>query len=167
MTGLPNRYLFTDRLSHALLLSRRRNMGVALIFLDIDDFKSINDRWGHDRGDELLREAAARMTASVREMDTVCRFGGDEFTIVLPDVNSRKEVEGVVRRLVETFREPFSLGEQSVYISVSVGVALSDIFCSANADDLLRQADLAMYRAKAKGKDTYAFAEEREKRSSK
>ena len=166
LTGLPNRYLFTDRLSHALLLARRRNTGVALLFLDIDDFKSINDRWGHDSGDELLREAAARMTTSFREMDTVCRFGGDEFTIVLPEMYDREEVEGVVRRLLETFRQPFFLGEHKLHIHISVGIAMSNL-CTAGADELLKQADLAMYRAKAKGKNTYVFAEEREIRSRK
>ncbi len=161
LTGLPNRYLFTDRLSHALLIARRRNTGIALLFLDIDDFKSVNDRWGHDGGDEILRDAAARMTATVREMDTVCRFGGDEFTIVLPEMDDREEVESVVQRLLETFREPFILGEHSLHIHISVGIAMSNL-CTAGADELLKQADLAMYRAKAKGKDTYVFAEERE-----
>lgn len=166
LTGLPNRYLFTDRLSHALALSRRRNTGVALLFLDLDDFKSVNDNRGHDDGDEVLREAAARMTASVREMDTVCRFGGDEFTIVLPDINDRKEVEGVAQRIIKAFRSPFIVGEDSLYVFVSVGIALSNL-STANVDELLKQADIAMFMAKEKGKNTYIFAEDFEPSGSK
>lgn len=166
LTGLPNRYLFTDRLSHALLLSRRRNTGVALLFLDIDDFKSVNDCWGHDDGDAVLREAAARMTASVREVDTVCRYGGDEFTIVLPDINDREEVEGVVQRLMRAFRAPFFVGDSSVNVFISVGIALSNL-CTFSADELLKQADLAMYKAKESGKNAYVFAEDTEPLESK
>ena len=166
LTGLPNRYLFCDRLSHALLLSKRRNTGVALLFLDLDDFKTVNDSRGHDEGDEVLREAAARMTACVREMDTVCRFGGDEFTIVLPDINDREEVEGVVQRLMKAFRLPFMIGNCSLHIFVSVGIALSNL-STASADELLKQADIAMFKAKERGKNTYVFADDPERSGSK
>lgn len=166
LTGLPNRYLFSDRLSHALLLSRRRNTGVALFFLDIDDFKSFNDRWGHDKGDQLLREAAARISASVREMDTVCRFGGDEFTIVFPDMNDREEVERVVQRLLKAFREPFTIENYSVNVHISVGIVLSTLR-TASAEELLKQADIAMFKAKEKGKNTYVFADDVERAGSK
>ncbi|NLB82671.1 MAG: diguanylate cyclase [Synergistaceae bacterium] len=166
LTGLPNRYLFSDRLAHALLLSRRRNTGVALFFVDIDDFKAINDRWGHDLGDQLLRGVADRISSSIREMDTVCRYGGDEFTIVFPDMIDREEVEGVVRRLMETFREPFIIENHSLHIHISVGIALSGLSTSGS-DELLKQADIAMFKAKEKGKNTYVFAEDFEPTGSK
>ncbi len=159
LTGLPNRYLFSDRLSHALLLSRRRNTGVALFFIDIDDFKAINDRWGHAIGDQLLQDVAARISSSIREMDTVCRYGGDEFTIVFPDMADRQEVEGLVRRLMEIFREPFFVESHSLPIHISVGVALSCL-STTGGDELLKKADIAMFKAKERGKNTYVFAED-------
>jgi diguanylate cyclase (GGDEF)-like protein len=151
LTDLPNRVLFADRLELALARSLRGSRHVAVVFLDLDHFKLINDSMGHDGGDQLLRAVAARIRGSVRPGDTVARFGGDEFTILLEDVNDAGSARDAAERTLASLGEPFELDDGEVFVSASVGIALS-----ASGHDtpavLLRNADAAMYRAKERGR---------------
>jgi diguanylate cyclase (GGDEF)-like protein len=156
MTGLPIRPLFLDRLSHSLASARRTGHLVAVMFVDLDGFKTINDTLGHDAGDALLKEAAQRLVASVRETDTVARHGGDEFTVVLTDVTERKAVTTVAVKMLESIASSFRLRDQDTVISCSIGIAIfpND---SDKAELLIEHADAAMYTAKEAGKNTYAY----------
>jgi diguanylate cyclase (GGDEF)-like protein/PAS domain S-box-containing protein len=151
LTDLPNRVLFTDRLELALARSLRSSRHVAVVFLDLDHFKLVNDSMGHDRGDQLLRAVAERIRSSVRPGDTVARFGGDEFTILFEDVADAASAREAADRTLTALSQPFELEEGEVFVSASVGVALS----SSGRDTpalLLRNADAAMYRAKERGR---------------
>jgi diguanylate cyclase (GGDEF)-like protein len=147
LTGLPNRLLLIDRLDHALARAARVNTQTAVLFIDLDTFKTVNDSLGHAAGDELLREAAARLLDCVRSADTAARFGGDEFVVLLEDVDEDR-VARVANRILEAMSEPFKVRNRQVFIGASIGIAVG----GDQADDLLRNADLALYRAKAKGK---------------
>jgi diguanylate cyclase (GGDEF)-like protein len=148
LTGLPNRALFVDRLEHALARATRRKEPVAVIFLDLDNFKAVNDCFGHDAGDRLLVATAWRLRSCLRQEDTVARLGGDEFTILL---DAAKDAARAAERIAGAFKMPFALGEVTVLVTASVGVALS-ISGQDRGEDLLRRADTAMYRAKKSGK---------------
>ncbi|MFZ2157503.1 MAG: GGDEF domain-containing protein, partial [Bradyrhizobium sp.] len=152
LTGLPNRLLFNDRLHQALSLAKRDSRQFALLYLDLDKFKPVNDRLGHAAGDELLQAVAARIRSEVRESDTVARIGGDEFALILPDVARREEAETVARKIVATVAAPFRLGGQgpSVDIGTSIGIALYPVD-GRDTDALVTAADAAMYRAKEAG----------------
>ena len=156
LTDLPNRLLFRDRLRYAIAQARRDKHPLALMFLDLDRFKTINDTLGHSTGDALLRMVADRIKCSVRESDTVARLGGDEFTILLPNLNSRRDATPVANKLIEVLAKPMTLESQTLYVTASIGVAL---FPDDGDDDetLLKQADTAMYRAKTSGRDNYQF----------
>jgi len=157
LTRLANRALFTDRLDHALARSGRVDGVVAVLFIDVDDFKAFNDRLGHLRGDQLLREVADRLAACLRSGDTGARVGGDEFAVLLEDVADRSEAEVVARRIIDAMGAPIQLGASRIATAVSIGMCFSDDG-GATADALLRNADFAMYRAKSEGKgriDTY------------
>jgi diguanylate cyclase (GGDEF)-like protein/PAS domain S-box-containing protein len=155
LTGLPNRILFMDHLKQSgQRAKRRKHSPFAVLFLDFDRFKLINDSLGHMVGDQLLVSIAGRLGASVRPGDTVARLGGDEFTILLDDLNGPDEAIVVVRRLLRNLAEPFRLAGREVFITASVGVALSTTGYE-HAEDLLRDADAAMYRAKSLGKARY------------
>ena len=151
LTGLANRTLFGDRVEHALKRSRRRLGTVAVLVLDLDDFKRINDSHGHAVGDRLLVAAAARIAAVLRAGDTAARLGGDEFAVLLEDFDDADEAQLVAERVGEAFRGSFDLGGVEAFISASVGVALGR-GAEFDPDELLSNADLAMYVAKAKGK---------------
>jgi len=157
LTGLPNRYLFYDRLSQAIAHARRKKRKVSLLFIDLDNFKTVNDTYGHDVGDELLKEAAERLRKVFREMDTICRLGGDEFTVILPEAGDRSEVERITERLLEFFDTPFPIDSGSVRLQISVGIS---VFPDDGPDieTLLKRADLAMYRTKKHGRSAFAFA---------
>jgi len=157
LTGLPNRYLFSDRFSQALAQARRKRRKVALLFIDLDNFKTVNDTYGHEAGDDLLKEASERLRKVFREMDTVCRLGGDEFTVILPEAGERIDVERVAERLMEIFDIPFTVGSRDILLQISVGIS---IFPDDGDDDqtLLKKADLAMYRTKKHGRSAFAFA---------
>lgn len=153
LTGLSNRALFMDRLSHALRAASRRNTAVAVLFLDLDGFKLINDSLGHDAGDELLAAVGQRLAACLRPTDTLARFGGDEFTMLLDGVASPAEPLRVADRLLAALRPPFVLRQRQRFIGASVGIAWSGPQSTLRApEDLLREADLALYQAKAQGK---------------
>jgi diguanylate cyclase (GGDEF)-like protein/PAS domain S-box-containing protein len=155
LTGLPNRALFINRLEHALeRLRRGRRKAFAVLFLDLDRFKLINDSLGHATGDDLLRHVGTRLEEALRPDDTVSRFGGDEFTILLDDVNDAVDASHVADRVLEVLARPFRLGARQVYTSASIGIALC---ASGDADpqELLRNADAALHRAKGHGKARY------------
>jgi diguanylate cyclase (GGDEF)-like protein len=157
LTGLPNRTLIVDRLEQMLLRGRRSKTPVAALFIDIDNFKSINDTLGHGAGDELLRAVAARLDGIVRDVDALGRLGGDEFVVVAGDL-SLCGPELIAERLLDALREPVKLGEEQTQVSVtaSIGIATGD---RASASDLLRDADIAMYRAKWGGRNRYVLFE--------
>jgi diguanylate cyclase (GGDEF)-like protein len=155
LTDLPNRALFADRLDHALRRTQRSGEMLAVLFLDIDRFKIVNDSMGHAAGDELLREVGARLLASIRPGDTAARFGGDEFAILLEDIASCEDAENVAVRIMHALGSPLRVAERDVYVTVSIGISME----AATSDDAIRDADLAMYRAKAQGKGRFAIFE--------
>ena len=152
LTGLPNRLLFNDRLQHAISLAKRDARQFALLFLDLDRFKAVNDVLGHAVGDELLQAAAARIRQQVRESDTVARIGGDEFTVILPSITRREEAQVVARKIIAAIGAPFHFGsqKQGVDIGASVGIAIYPTDAQ-DADALIKAADGAMYNAKQAG----------------
>jgi len=154
LTGLPNRALFMDRLEHALSRAKRRGSNVAVLFIDLDNFKVINDSLGHKAGDQLLKAVAERLKDCVRPEDTAARLGGDEFTILVEGIAGGGDVARIAVRIVEILQPPFTLEEQEVFATVSTGIALNSP-TQEQAADLLRHADLAMYRAKHRGKARY------------
>lgn len=156
LTGLPNRQLFNDRLNMALALAYRQLSKVALMFLDLDGFKGINDNLGHDYGDMLLRQVGERLKKVTRDTDTVARLGGDEFTIIL-NVREKNDAELVARKVLESLQTPFDLGGKEGRIGVSIGISMYPVDGSTAAD-LIKRADAAMYEAKNAGKNTYRFA---------
>ena len=147
LTGVANRALLDDRLAVAIADANRRSELLGLIYLDIDDFKPINDRYGHDCGDEVLRIVAKRLSHSVREADTVARVGGDEFVVVLPRVGTRESLTETARKLADALSQPIEAGCASVNITVSVGIT-SYVSDEDDARSLMTKADLAMYDAK-------------------
>ena len=155
LTDLPNRALFLDRLGHALARARRDGRRSAVLFLDLDRFKDINDSWGHDAGDRLLVAAAARLRGCLRDEDTLARQGGDEFTILLEEVADAEAAALVAERLAAALDAPFPIGGQDHRVTASIGVVLTDGTYS-RPEDLLRDADIAMYRAKEAGKARHA-----------
>jgi len=157
LTGLPNRQLFNDRLNMALAQAYRQLGKVALLFLDLDGFKGVNDNLGHDYGDLLLKQVAQRLQECVRTTDTVARLGGDEFTIILA-IRDRSDAERVAAKILESIRRPYDLnGKVADKVGTSIGVALYPQDGS-QAADLMRKADGAMYASKQAGKNTYRFA---------
>ncbi|MBF0370258.1 MAG: EAL domain-containing protein [Magnetococcales bacterium] len=156
LTGLPNRVLFQDRLSQALSRASRHGGKVVLCFIDLDRFKQINDTLGHDAGDQLLQEASKRINDCIRHTDTVARLGGDEFTVILPEMTHPAYVELVVRKILEQLARPFQLEAGEAYVSGSVGITVfpNDGF---TIEDLIKNADTAMYRAKDAGRSTFRF----------
>ncbi|MFC0445568.1 EAL domain-containing protein [Pseudidiomarina halophila] len=158
LTGLPNRTLFHDRLDHALELAKRKKTEVGLLFIDLDNFKNLNDTLGHDAGDELLRQAAERLQDVARDMDTVARLGGDEFTIIIVD-STMAAVERVARSVIEVLSKAFYIQRERHYLGASVGIAIfPDDGMSVAA--LLKAADTAMYRAKENGRGRYELYKE-------
>jgi diguanylate cyclase (GGDEF)-like protein/PAS domain S-box-containing protein len=152
LTGLPNRMLFMDRLEQALERSARRGKSAAVLFLDLDRFKLVNDNLGHDHGDQLLVKVAERLRSCLRRVDTIARIGGDEFTVLLEDVGSAGDAALVSERIIEAFRASFRIENQEIYIGASIGIALGGRDQGTTAQGLLRNADIAMYRAKANGR---------------
>ncbi|MGZ4181950.1 MAG: sensor domain-containing protein [Solirubrobacteraceae bacterium] len=159
LTGLPNRALFLDRLQISLANSRRRRGTVAVLFLDIDNFKVINDSLGHRAGDELLSMVATRISAALRPGDTVARFGGDEFVVLAEQISGVQDAVVIAERISSTFNEPFSLELGDNFVSASIGIALSGS-SPEDAEDLIRGADSAMYRAKDRGRGQYEVFDE-------
>ena len=154
LTGLPNRILFEDRLSLALAQTHRRAEMLAVAFLDLDRFKTINDTLGHAVGDELLQRAAQRLVGCLREGDTIARWGGDEFTILLPQISCVEDAAKVAQKILTSFKTPFRINERDLHITTSIGIALAP-YDGEDAETLLKNADTSMYRAKQQGKDNF------------
>jgi diguanylate cyclase (GGDEF)-like protein/PAS domain S-box-containing protein len=150
LTGLPNRALFTDRAEHAIASAQRTQTVAAILFIDLDDFKVVNDTMGHAVGDELLAGAAERLASVARESDTAARLGGDEFALLIENLRDPAAAEGFADRAVATFSEPFELSSGSVLAGATVGVATTQD--SSDVGELLRHADLSLYAAKSEGK---------------
>jgi diguanylate cyclase (GGDEF)-like protein/PAS domain S-box-containing protein len=156
LTKLPNRTLFADRFSQTLLTDSRNSKKTALLFLDLDKFKSINDTLGHLVGDRLLQSVAGRLKACVRESDTICRHGGDEFMILLAGINDAHDAEMVAHKIGVVMSEPHQLGKETLNVTFSIGISI----CPDDATDeetLIHLADEAMYQAKARGRNNYQF----------
>jgi diguanylate cyclase (GGDEF)-like protein len=160
LTNLPNRSLFLDRVGHALMRRRSPGRGVAVLFLDLDDFKLINDSLGHAAGDDALVALAERLRARVRSADTVARFGGDEFGILVEDVSGAAEAVAAGERILKAFDEPFFVGGRSIALHASIGIALEGQAPLA-AEELVRNADTAMHHGKASGKQRMTVFDER------
>jgi len=156
LTGLPNRYMFQDRLAHEIKRARRAGASVALLFIDLDDFKEVNDTLGHETGDALLVAVAERIRSCVRESDTVARLGGDEFTVILPGLSGADGAEQVCQGIIARLAEVFTLRDEAIFLSASIGVT----FYPADAgsvEDLLKNADQAMYSAKRSGRNRVGY----------
>src|SRR4051794_34420494 len=164
LTGLANRALFSDRLEHALDLTGRGHGTAAVLYCDLDGFKGINDRFGHDVGDQVLGEVGRRLQGVLRSADTAARLGGDEFAILAEDLLDGGEAITIGGRVVDAFAEPILLRDQSIQLGISVGVAVGS--GDQQADELLRNADMAMYRAKAFGKNRVEFFDPEMRRAS-
>jgi diguanylate cyclase (GGDEF)-like protein/PAS domain S-box-containing protein len=156
LTGLPNRSLFHDRLEREVKRSARADVPLALLFIDLDGFKDVNDRLGHAAGDQLLQQAAQRIRSCVRDMDTVARLGGDEFTVILAEVRRTSHVEILAQQILDELAKPFSVLESEVQVSGSMGITLFPQDAGA-PEDLLKNADQAMYAAKAAGRNRFGF----------
>ncbi len=156
LTGLPNRVLLTDRLRHELARAQRHRTQLAVMFVDLDDFKRVNDTLGHAAGDELLRQVAARVQSTLRPSDTVARVGGDEFVLVVPDLGSAHHAARVALRVQEAVTAPSRVAGLDVTVECSVGISVAPQD-GTGVEDLLRQADLAMYEAKGAGKNAFRF----------
>lgn len=156
LTQLPNRVLFKDRLEHAIKMAQRNNQVVALLFLDLDNFKQINDSLGHLAGDELLLKVARRIQDAMRSSDTVARLGGDEFAILLESIDGKRQAKNAAVKILQTLAKPLELSGHEFHVTGSIGIAMAP-YDDNVPDDLIRDADSAMYEAKHHGKNTYHF----------
>ena len=156
LTGLANRILFYDRMHMAFSLAKRNQKMVALIILDLDHFKEINDTHGHMAGDDLLKAVSERLYKMVRASDTIARYGGDEFTLIMPHLSSEKDAEVIVRKIIIAFNKPFRLDIGEITVTASIGVAMYPLH-GQDIDTLMSKADNAMYRAKAMGRNRYCW----------
>ena len=156
LTGLPNRLLFRDRLNIAVVQAKRHGGMLAVMFIDLDRFKSINDDLGHAAGDRLLQAVSARLSKCLRQGDTVARLGGDEFTLLLPNISQREDAENAARKVLSVLSQPFRVGQQEHTTGASIGIAVYPDD-GDTIDALIQNADIAMYDVKAQGRNSYAF----------
>jgi diguanylate cyclase (GGDEF)-like protein/PAS domain S-box-containing protein len=156
LTGLPNRTLFLDRLEQEIKKSNRSGHALTLLYIDLDQFKEVNDTLGHHVGDALLVDAARRIEACVRESDTVARLGGDEFTVILTKLEDSNHIERVAQSIIQTLTDPFQVGGETVYVSASIGITIYPTD-AADAENLLKNADQAMYVAKDGGRNRFSY----------
>jgi diguanylate cyclase (GGDEF)-like protein len=156
LTGLPNRTLYYDRLQMAIKRARRDKKMIAVIILDLDRFKEVNDQWGHATGDALLSAVAQRLQALVRDADTVARYGGDEFTFILPSIDRKEDALQFARKMLKSFKNPFALDVCNLAVTSSLGMSIYPTH-SDDIDALMKKADIAMYRAKARGRNRFCF----------
>ncbi len=156
LTGLPNRVMFNDRFALASAQADRNQQKIALMFLDLDQFKDINDTLGHEAGDRLLKEVAERLSRLLRKSDTVVRMGGDEFVILLPGITCMEDVDRVAKKILGAFHKAFVFGDREFHITVSIGIAIYPDD-GKDAGTLLKKADIAMYKAKKHGQNDYQY----------
>lgn len=161
LTNLPSLRLAKDRIALAVSIAKRKRLLSAVLFIDLDGFKGVNDRFGHDAGDALLRETAKRLKGCVREVDTVARFAGDEFLVILTELKAREDAGLVAGKIVEAVRAPFSYLGNEIRVGASVGISVCDLSCAGvDIDRIIKKADEAMYRIKKSGKNDFAYADE-------
>lgn len=156
LTGLPNRLLFQDRLNQALAQAERKKLQVAVLYMDLDRFKNINDMLGHSSGDALLRQAASRLQACIRKTDTLARLGGDEFTVVLSELNDPQDAMRVATKLIQAMRAPFQVDQHELFVTLSLGISIYPDD-GLESETLMANADAAMYRAKETGRDNFQW----------
>lgn len=156
LTSLPNRILFKDRINYALTQAQRNNSKFAVLYMDMDRFKTINDSMGHPAGDRLLRMMSKRIVDCLRESDTLARIGGDEFLLLMPELSAIKDVEVLIKKMQTLLSEPFSVEEQDIFVSFSIGISIFPEDGN-NADILIKHADMAMYQSKRQKKGCYQF----------
>ncbi len=156
LTGLPNRFLAQNRLNQTLSAIQRTNNKGALLFIDLDNFKEVNDTLGHHAGDELLKSVAKHMTKVVRNEDTVARLGGDEFLIIIGEIKSRSDVEYVAEKIISLISREFVIDNTSVFVSASIGISIFPDH-GTRSESLMKKADSAMYMAKKQGKNCFCF----------
>ncbi|MGE5319087.1 MAG: putative bifunctional diguanylate cyclase/phosphodiesterase, partial [Hyphomicrobiaceae bacterium] len=156
LTQLPNRRLFLDRLGQEIIKTRRTDLFLALLLVDLDEFKEVNDTLGHDAGDTLLQETARRIRSCIRDADTVARLGGDEFTVILTDLSDRTHIEDIAQKIISRVAEPFHLGDEVAYVTASIGITVypGD---AADIESLMKHADQAMYAAKKHGRNRFFY----------
>ena len=159
LTGLPNRFLFKERLLQEIAFAQRQNHSLALLFIDLDRFKTVNDSFGHSAGDELLVEAGKRLRKCVRKSDLVSRLGGDEFAVILTGIKGIRRVTPIAENLIKAFSEPFLIEQQQSHITASIGITIYPTD-GKDSEDLLKKADTAMYRAKDEGRKRFVYFEE-------
>ncbi|MCG7927102.1 MAG: EAL domain-containing protein [Candidatus Thiodiazotropha taylori] len=156
LTGLPNRLLFADRLSQAIHVAHRNKSMIAILFIDLDRFKEVNDSFNHSTGDAVLKEVAVRFQSLFREDDTIARMGGDEFTVILTHIKRDSNAALVAKKLLNIFKKPFTIQNHKLYLSASIGISLYPDHGNS-VDELVRNADTAMYRAKEEGRNTFQY----------
>ncbi|MES2321351.1 MAG: EAL domain-containing protein [Pseudomonadota bacterium] len=156
LTQLPNRRMFHDRLEHDIMKCRRDDLRIAILFIDLDHFKEVNDTLGHHQGDVLLVDAARRIRSCVRESDTVARLGGDEFTVILSELGEVNAVDTIAQKILDVLQAPFQLGQEQAFVSASIGITLYPDD-ARDIDDLLKHADQAMYAAKGAGRNRFSY----------
>ena len=156
LTGLPNRDMFHDRLTQEVNKSGRANLPLALLLIDIDEFKEVNDTLGHDIGDILLQEAGQRIGSCVRDSDTVARLGGDEFTVILSELTEKNKAEYIAEKIINRLSEEYHIGDEVIHVSGSIGITLYP-YDATDIDTLIKNADQAMYAAKKKGRNCYSY----------
>ena len=157
LTGLRNRMSLYDSIDNMIVQSKRKNSLNALVFMDLDGFKTVNDTYGHEAGDYILVTVSERIQKLLRESDTIARLGGDEFVLLLTNLSSKSEVEPIVNKLIRIIEKPIFFKEIKLEISTSAGVSFYPDDEMADGDELMRRADKAMYKAKMKGKGRYEF----------
>jgi len=156
LTGLPSRTLFNDRFAMMIAETKRNDKKTAFIMLDLDHFKDVNDNFGHDTGDELLKEVSRRLVSILRQTDTVCRMGGDEFALLISDVSAKEMIDEVAQRILLIIGKPFILHGNEQMISASVGIAIYSED-GETIETLIKHADAAMYQAKKTGRNKYSY----------
>ena len=160
LTELPNRILFHDRLSHAIAVAKRAQSNIAVLFLDLDGFKAVNDQYGHKNGDILLKQVTCRIKSCLRDSDTVGRFGGDEFTVVLPGIGDDRNIDAVASKIIAAIGKPYSIAGEEVNITASIGISCYPSEAE-QTESLIEQADMAMYAAKRGGRNRFCHYAER------
>ncbi|MBV1882383.1 MAG: GGDEF domain-containing response regulator [Pseudomonadales bacterium] len=156
LTGVANRHLFRDRLSQAIFRAERSGKYIAVLFLDLDHFHGVNETLGYEVGDMLLKEASAKIVKCVRRQDTVARIGGDEFAVILEGLLDPQDATVISRQILESFKSPSSIANQPIFISTSIGISVSEEF-ECDASTLIKQADIARYRAKEQGRNNFQY----------